>query len=200
MNAVWNIHWEPPQAALFKPYGHRQYTQDRDMRALIYLAGLSGDEDIVEIGCNEGLLTANLAFHFPNRKVIGIDSGEPHPDQITEKPSEIGRFARGFRNVELVAMSSNDTPWGRLNPSFVFVDGDHRFEQVVADTRAALNALQRAQSRWVLAWHDYDHPWIETWRGVGKAVREVSESRPVFAIEGTSIAYITEDNLPDLFT
>ncbi|MFB0561527.1 MAG: trans-aconitate 2-methyltransferase [Candidatus Lokiarchaeia archaeon] len=40
---------------------------------------LRGDERVLDIGCSEGKVTAEIAKHVPNSSVMGIDNSE---DQI----------------------------------------------------------------------------------------------------------------------
>ncbi len=52
---------------------------------LISELNLKGDEDILDLGCGNGLLTANLAELVPNGNVIGIDASEGMIEVAKEK-------------------------------------------------------------------------------------------------------------------
>ena len=61
----------PPFASILTPVhpaGATQYTPDKDLQALCWLAQRTSG-NIVELGCHAGFTTANLAWHNPRKLV-----------------------------------------------------------------------------------------------------------------------------------
>lgn len=66
-----NYNWDA------KDYLENSAVQQRWGRELIRKLNLSGTEHVLDIGCGEGKLTADLSTLVPNGKVVGVDSS-PH--------------------------------------------------------------------------------------------------------------------------
>ncbi len=68
-----------------KKYEKASIFQQEWGNKLISELNLKGDEDILDLGCGNGLLTANLAKLVPNGNVIGIDASEGMIEVAKEK-------------------------------------------------------------------------------------------------------------------
>lgn len=100
---------------------------------------LNEDGTLNEIRTNVfDIFQSNLSDHIKSGKVIPIQS------TFVDSVSKI-----------------TDTP------DFIFIDGDHRYQTVLADIAAAKSILK---PKGILAGHDFGHP---DWPGVEQAAREL---------------------------
>ncbi len=76
---------------------------------LISELNLKGNEDILDLGCGNGLLTANLARLVPNGNVIGVDASEGMIEAAKEKEEN---------NLKFLLMDLNEID---LNRQFDFI-------------------------------------------------------------------------------
>jgi SAM-dependent methyltransferase len=194
---------------------HR-WTALHETQALCHLAR-SMDGAILEMGCNEGRTTFDLATTNPNRFVLAVDySGEDDtlcPEQKYEKPTRerIGQHARHLPNVRVFHAKSMHLPLDRgdvndaitayaNNPHwktgirFFFVDGDHSYAGVKADTEHVLAYLRRLGGTAMIAWHDVYDSGLE-WIGVHDYLRQ--EILPLFPelrrVNRTCLAVLVHD-------
>jgi len=117
--------------------------------------------NVVELGCNKGLTTRDLARSNPGKIIYAVDNfatrSQPNDWQHAERPSP-DDFCVHARELENVVVLHGDS--ARLNYDalrdvrLVFIDGDHTFEAVRADTERARAHLERTGGGW-LVWHDY---------------------------------------------
>lgn len=189
-----SVPFEFTQLAVYRPDcgGNQWFTSESDIRALIWLASLT-DGPILEMGCNQGITTFNLAIRFPKRCVKGVDwGGEPTMLEIQkaeQSPSaDIGKYAKWLPNVIIMDRNLQDCTAADLGAcGFVFIDGDHSEPAVRSNTHLAMETGPN-----IIAWHDYDlpdnndRPWI----GVRTVVHELIPSGyQLFSIPGTMLAY-----------
>jgi precorrin-6B methylase 2 len=141
--------------------GHPRFTAPHEVQALCWLARQTSG-DILEIGCNEGRTSRDLALANPDKHVFAIDYAGPGdtlcPGQKHEKPdaARIGRLARDLPNVSVRNVKSphlNLTRKPLSGVQFIFIDGDHSYAGVKADTEMALAHLRR-RGQGTIAWHD----------------------------------------------
>lgn len=200
-------HFDPPTPRQIDTSA--RFTPAHDVQVLLELvAAMSETADgmalppalIVEIGCNEGQTTADIARNFPHSMVIGIDlpgRGRMSPEQEGEAPSpdRIGIRAAGLPNVSIIRKPSWEICWEDLRdaadlrnedgdpmaahemqrPILFFIDGDHSYGAVRADTLLCIDLLRRTQCWGALVWHD-DYDNCPAWVGVR---RYLSEQRMV---------------------
>lgn len=195
---------------------HR-WTALHEGQALCHLAR-STDGAILEMGCNEGRTTFDLATTNPDKLVLAVDySGEDDTlcrEQKYEKPARerIGHHARHLPNVKVFHAKSMHLPLDRgevddaltayhannvclkTGIRFFFVDGDHAYAGVKADTEHVLAYLRRLGGPAMIAWHDvYDNGLA--WIGVHDYLRhEILPSFPELRrVNRTCLAVLLHD-------
>ena len=139
-------------------------------RELSFLCWLSQaiEGDILEIGCNFGLTTAQLAMCNPGKLIHAVDFTGSNTtmcrEQMREKPAgskDIGKFAADLPNVRIYDVNSRTLEYDRITSpeqggrplAFVFIDGDHSYSGVKIDSALALAYF--AHHDGIVVWHDY---------------------------------------------
>lgn len=116
---------------------------------------------IVEFGCYNGRSTRCLADNgFPGSKIWAVDP-DIQPEFIDNMFDHIESG-----KVELVREFSYNFSLGH-HVDMVFIDGDHRYKEVVKDIKKAYELLKPGG---LISGHDYNHP---DWPGVKRAVDEL---------------------------
>lgn len=183
------------------------WTPWRDLGIILRLAALS-EGDIVEIGCNRGVTTKALAVSNPRRLVIGIDYSGPTTmlKQQMDQPAagDIGEAARHLQNVAVLDINSRSLSYEHpalRNAGFIFIDGDHSYDGVEADTAKAIEHLDKGTGRRALVWHDYTsegnpegHP---DWVAVGRYIRAHLSSRDIVHFVPSFVAALLIGPWPD---
>lgn len=160
-----------PAAALTRPLSIdiSRWTPPHETQLLVHLAGTVAG-NILEIGCNNALTTREFALAYPDRQVFGIDYVEEVntmvPEQQYERPvQEFGKWAHDLPNVTLRLQNSRTLDYAALpDIGVIFIDGDHSYEGVKADTELALAYAFARKNPTLVMWHDYnaDHPaWVQ---------------------------------------
>ena len=80
--------WDP------EDYERHSAQQERWARELVAKLQLAGDETVLDIGCGDGKVTAEIASRVPEGRVLGIDSS-------TEK-----NFSSGLNLLRMFVMCS----------------------------------------------------------------------------------------------
>jgi predicted O-methyltransferase YrrM len=125
--------------------------QGFDEAALLWKAVKATSENILEIGRNLAGSTVLLAAAAgPERKIYSIDNRSNEDRACKDYLARPGNKAR----VHLMVADSRG-PLPNLRFGFLFIDGDHTFEGVLADVLAHWNALQTGDEKPALvAFHD----------------------------------------------
>jgi len=92
---------------------------------LISELNLKGNEDILDLGCGNGLLTANLARLVPDGNVIGVDASEGMIEAAKEKEED---------NLEFLLMDLNE------------IDLDRQFDFIFSN--ATLHWIKNHNQLW----------------------------------------------------
>lgn len=177
------------------PRGCQIYTPERDTLFLLWLVSLTSG-NVVEIGANAGATTFQLAVANPRKLVYAVEpateeTGQVREVQKKEIPREPFLWCKDLPNVRTMAILSAALDYTLLdNVTLVFIDGDHTYEGVKADTQKALDHLRHstAQDRFIV-WHDYT-PNSHSWLGVGAYLHwDLWNKFEIYHVPGTSIAF-----------
>lgn len=168
------------------PYYSRRSSDTRllmELAALAYLVKASRPQLIFEIGTFVGRATRLMAINAPLSRIVTLDL--PQPDVKHTIGEAFQQSVEKDRITQLVGDSRafEFGPWaGKCD--FVWVDANHDYPFVAADT---MNALLIVRPGGWIAWHDYRH--TAYWSGVTKCVRQLHEcGAPVKHVTGTTIA------------
>lgn len=169
-----------------------------DLQVLVGLAKCYPG-DILELGCHRGITTRVLAEQFPERRIYAVDwtSNPSIPDfqkgELQAK-QELCVKAKDKPNVTVLDMNSNEFPYSdHPGISFVFIDGDHTYEGVKADSNKAVEAMSKRGKPSCICWHDYHEveEKMPEGLGVGRYLREeLSKVRSVTSLRGTWLAFV----------
>ncbi len=148
--------------------------------------------NLFEIGTCDGRTSLNLALTCPPHcKVYTLDlppamqhpllsaaSGEKIEQYRTSHPVMTAKIHRLFGD----SATCDFSPYAN-SCSLVFVDGDHRYDYAMSDTRAAMKMVTRGG---IVLWHDYG-----IFDGVTKALEDIEarEQMGFKNIRGTSLVY-----------
>jgi predicted O-methyltransferase YrrM len=161
---------------------------------------------VFEIGTYDGFSTLHFEENAPVDTIVytldlpkdrtGIklknDPSEAHRDIKNINMNALRQFhgrSKAGRIIELFgdSMSFDFSPYyGKMD--LVFIDANHSYSYVKADTQ---NALKMLSPQGVILWHDYDfiHP------GVFRVVNETAKGKQVFYIERTRFAIFLNANV-----
>jgi glycosyltransferase involved in cell wall biosynthesis/tetratricopeptide (TPR) repeat protein len=193
-------------AARFEPIDTRRalhsYTPPQDTHVVLSLLAALRPRRVLEIGTALGHMTANLTEWSPEDAVVfslGVTADTPgacQGEQGYEAPGrgEFGRFAGHFGKAHKVrflvadSLSYDFSQIGTLD--FVFIDGAHDLEHVLADTH---NAYRQLRPGGCLVWHDFDSevPWVE----VRPALERAGLAESVTHVLGTQVAFLFKGNV-----
>lgn len=112
----------------------------------------------LEIGSWRGESLANVARHAGQCVSISLSAEEMRAMGLNDEFIALQRFySAGLPNVEHIGHNSAAFDYSTIPEPFdlVFVDGDHSYEGVLADTRNVFRLLRDEKS--VIVWHDYGH-------------------------------------------
>jgi trans-aconitate methyltransferase len=101
--------WDP------EDYERHSAQQERWARELVAKLQLAGDETVLDIGCGDGKVTAEIASQVPRGRVLGIDSsadmvrraGELHPPVHPNLRFEVGDASQLEFDSEFSVVFSN---------------------------------------------------------------------------------------------
>lgn len=137
---------------------------------------------ILEIGTHTGGTAREIALAFPTRNLFCVDVCDPAYGIPVD---QIGIRARGLPNVTLTIQDSKlyEIPSGT---GVIFIDGDHTWEGVKADTEKAMHHFRTHSG--IIIWHDYNQefevmPYLEWFA--------FKYHRNVLHVQNTSLAFLT---------
>jgi len=124
--------------------------QGFDEAALLWKAVKATSGNILEVGRNKAGSTVLLAAASPGRTIYSIDirlKNNPRCDDYLKSPQNKDRVR--------VVVGDSRQPLAGVSYGFLFIDGDHSFEGVLADVIAHWNALGTVDGKPGLAvFHD----------------------------------------------
>jgi SAM-dependent methyltransferase len=149
-----------------------------DLVALTKIAAVTRPRRVLEVGSFQGHAALMLAANTPDTtRITAVDILEDH-----------GAVYRGSALAERIDrhVGTIETLPDRDPYDLVFVDADHRQEEVDRDTRAVLELSHPAT---VVVWHDYrDTHWGNRINRVPEVLGEWEQRLPIRALKGTSLA------------
>ncbi len=137
-----------------------------------------------EIGTSLGLVTTTLAANTGEATKI-------HTLDLSDDP-RIGSFFRSRsegRKIQQHCGPSTEFDYSSLRGKIdlMFIDGSHEEEDVVKDSRNALNVVS---DRGVILWHDVSYHFP----GVVKALESLPEAKQIYRIHGTGFAMFAKSS------
>jgi SAM-dependent methyltransferase len=188
---VTSIPIPPESQSIQLDEGVSRLTPAHEVKLLAWLADRCGG-NVVEIGCNKGLTTRDLAARDSRRIVYAVDyfGGDAAmlAPQQGERPSpdDFCVHARHLPNVVCLHERGATLNYDALRDvRLVFIDGDHSYAAVRADTERALDFFSRNDGG-TLVWHDY-YEGGPQWVGVKKFVDTLDLEIKI--AEGTWMAF-----------
>jgi predicted O-methyltransferase YrrM len=137
-----------------------------DIALLVGLARRFERCSYLEIGSWRGESLANVARVAGECVSVSLSPDEMRRFGMTEdEVRTLGFFTRGLANVRHVEHDSHTLDWAPYKGKFdlVFIDGDHSYDGVRADTANAFPLLRDDSS--LIVWHDYGlSPETVNWR------------------------------------
>jgi predicted O-methyltransferase YrrM len=144
--------------------------QGFDEAALLWKAVKATSGNILEIGRNLAGSTVLLAAAGPDREIYSIDN-RSNEDRACKD------YLAGTANKRRVHLLVADSrvPLPNLRFGFLFIDGDHTFEGVIADVAAHWNALQSSgEYPALVAFHDALPNDNFKWRDADRRLKRLS--------------------------
>jgi hypothetical protein len=171
------------------------WCEPREVRWLCWKAAQC-EGNLLEIGTFRGGLTRELALHCPAKTVHSVDWHNPAgPIHLCDqqKPEMLSEDAIGAladqKNVSQWNCNSRQFKYRPIwHIGFVFIDGDHTFEGVKADSENAFASFKAHPRKLTIVWHDYTYP---GWPDVTKYLDSIN--LPLTHVEKTWIAYLDLD-------
>jgi len=153
---------------------------------------------ILEIGTHYGGTTRNLARANPDKIIYTVDWVTDTPtmreeQRATDMPTleNVGKLAQGIPNVIQILQNSWDFDYAGKDIGFVFIDGDHSYEGVRADTELALKSYRDEPRPLTIVWHDCDLGDQPGWEGIPRYIKELAEQgMTIGAVEWTCLALL----------
>jgi predicted O-methyltransferase YrrM len=169
------------QLPMFYPLLAGEDTPLRDLIFLLNLAKGRQAKRILEVGTFRARTTYALHLNCPEASIVSYDI------QVLDSPYR--RALLNAPNVQLRHASfAGSVAALRREPPFdlIFVDGSHRLEDAIADSKLA---LERLNENGVVVWHDYRrNDYCTKELRVPEALDVVRQSVPIFAVSDTTCA------------
>lgn len=127
-----------------------------DFALLKSLCKKFADCSYFEIGTWRGESVINVSENCKECYTLNLSQEEIMALGLSERYANLhGFFSKGKSNIHHLTGNSLNFDFKSLNKKFdvVFIDGDHRYEYVKADTEKVFNHLIHENS--IVVWHDY---------------------------------------------
>jgi predicted O-methyltransferase YrrM len=167
----------------------REYMNPGEQEVLLALLDGVQPRFMVEIGVQKGLTARAVLQNVPTiQRYVGVDVYPDYqfelPLQRTERPIDPGCWVRNDPRFELMLRGNGESQLFFDEPvDVVFIDGDHGYNSVWRDTRAATVLVERGS---MIIWHDYGNATVQ----VTEVLDELHASgRNILHVEGTWLAF-----------
>jgi len=139
----------PPESQVRELCYAPEWHLSQDVKFLCWLARVRvpASLGILEIGCDRGQLTRELAVACPFRTIYAQDYALPYR-------GEVGQIAVHLPNVVVLTSPSLMLRYDHLNLGLIFLDGDRSTPGVVADTIKAWGYFRDTSNPGFIVWHD----------------------------------------------
>ncbi len=152
-----------------------------DMLFLLNLAKGRQCRRILEVGTYRARTTCAFHQNCPEAEIVSFDI------QVLDSPYRRALLNSPQVQFRLASFSDSTTALRQEKPfDLIFVDGSHRLEDVIADSRLALEILAPGG---IIVWHDYrpnDYRTREL--RVPEGLKVIRQTVPVFAVRHTTCA------------
>jgi predicted O-methyltransferase YrrM len=160
------------------------WDMDTPLNDLIFILQLARSRQahrILEVGTYRAKSTYCLHLNCPSAEIISYDIQKidslyrSELEQLPNVNLRVGSFSH--LGIEL----KKELPF-----DFIFIDADHRYDHVLADSLLAFDILT---GQGVIVWHDYRrnaffNPGLE----VPEVMQELAKSRPIYTVPNTTCA------------
>lgn len=129
-----------------------------DLALLKGLAKQIPNCEYFEIGTWRGESAANVASVVAHCTTLNLPDAEMISMGLSKKYVDLHRFfSKDLANVTHLQANSQTFDFKSIGKQFdlLFIDGDHHYESVKNDTKAAFSLLKNENS--IIVWHDYGH-------------------------------------------
>jgi len=181
----------PASGGIWLPAGYPLFAgEDAPLADMLFLLNLAKGRQarrIMEVGTYRARTTYALHLNCPEAAVVSYDIqvlDSPYRRALGKEPRVELRHASFAASAEVL----------RREPryDFIFVDGSHRLEQVLEDSRLA---LELAAPGGIVVWHDYrPNDYFTKELRVPEALETVRQSVPVQAVSGTMCAVCVKES------
>jgi hypothetical protein len=150
---------------------------------------------IFEFGTSEGRTTLQFALNSPeDAKIFTLDLpgddfptrfGRACPNEASFRQLTVGGLFKEYAECGKIKQLLADSVTVDIEPfrakmDFIFIDGDHAWSYVKADSE---NAFSMLSSRGVIVWHDYGSRWPD----VARYLRDLSSQKKFYHLAGTTM-------------
>jgi predicted O-methyltransferase YrrM len=158
--------------------------EDAPLNDLLFLLNLACGRNvkrILEVGTYRARTTYALHLNCPDAAIVSYDIqalDSPYRAALLQSPGVQLRHASFSASADELR---KEPPF-----DFIFVDGSHRFEDVIADSKLALEVVA---NNGVVVWHDYRrNDYFTKELKVPEALAVIQKSVPIFAVARTMCA------------
>src|SRR5512136_1353417 len=138
-------------------HSHSGQMQGVDANVLVALVGCHRARTVLEVGTGIGETAAMLTREFPELRITTCDPGCSAPSLGDRnkgqylKQEEIGALVASAPNVRVIKKRFREINFDFERFDLVFIDGDHRDEEIERDSYCALIHLRHPG---IIVWHD----------------------------------------------
>ena len=160
-----------------------------DVCVLLHLIRRYRPKRFLEVGTHRGFTTRILSEKFPVMSIVTVDPGDQIPRELRPEnqvgeylpASQVGELVRDRANVEVIPRPFRDVDWNHSQFDMVFIDGNHSYSEVLADSHLAMKLVKHPG---IIAWHDFNNV-----ADVNRALGQLALNGPIVSLHNTWMAY-----------